>query len=200
MIVPKGYTEGEILEIIERVVNVLANKFTFGVYDLADIKQHGRLKALEAINSGKYKEGLPIDKFIYTHVRNRYMNLKRDKYSRNEPPCLKCPFRNLTLASGCSEFNNKNNCELFAKWDKNNSAKKSLARPGDLTVNDDGEISIPSNHNVSDDAAHAELMRLIDQKLPMNMRNDWLRLRAGVKLNKDRTNEIYETVREIIDG
>ena len=200
MIVPKGYTEGEILEIIERVVNVLANKFTFGVYDLADIKQHGRLKALEAINSGKYKEGLPIDKFIYTHVRNRYMNLKRDKYSRNEPPCLKCPFRNLTLTSGCSEFNNKNNCELFAKWDKNNSAKKSLARPGDLTVNDDGEISIPSNHNVSDDAAHAELMRLIDQKLPMNMRNDWLRLKAGVKLNKDRTNEIYETVREIIDG
>ena len=201
MKIPKGYTEQEVLDIIDRVVNHLAPSFVFGAYDSVDIKQYGRLKALEAIESGKYEEGRPLDKFIYSHVRYRYINLKRDKYSRKESPCDKCPFKDAGSISGCKEFNNKSNCELWAKWSKTNSAKKSLAKPGDLAINEDGEVAVPcESRPVIEHVAEKELLQLIDKNLPASMRSDWLKLKAGVKLSKDRTNEIYMIVKGIVNG
>jgi hypothetical protein len=201
MKIPKGYTEQQVVTIIDRVVNTLAPNFVFGTYDLADIKQHGRLKALEVLEEEKYDATRPLDKFLYTHIRNRYLNLIRDKLSRNDVPCNKCPFKDLSLSSGCREFNNKSNCELYFKWNKTNGAKRSLAKPSDLCRDDDGEVNVScGSKSVSDDVSERELMRLIDVKLPTDMRGDWLKLKAGVKLSKDRTNEIHAAVKEIIGG
>ena len=47
--IPKGMTEEEVLSIIESVVNVLAFNFKFGYFDLDDMKQQGRMYALEAL-------------------------------------------------------------------------------------------------------------------------------------------------------
>jgi hypothetical protein len=201
MKIPKGYTESEVLSIIDRVVNALAPNFLFGVYDLVDIKQEGRFEALKALEGGKYDPTRDLDKFLYAHVRNRYLNLIRDKFSRNDIPCNKCPFKDASLVSGCKEFSNKSNCELWFRWNKNNGAKRSLAKPGDLSTNDDGEVNVSCHgKSVIDNVEERELMRMIDVGLPADMRSDWLKLKAGVKLSRDRTQEIERVVKGIING
>ncbi len=198
---PNGLTEAETLSIINRVVNALAPNFIFGINTLEDIKQFGRMEAIKALNGNGYDPTRPLDKFLYSHLRNRYINFRRDKLSRNDVPCLKCPLQDLSLPSGCKQFTNKSNCELWIKWTKTNGAKRSLAKPSDLATNSDGEINVSCrSKSVTDDVAERELLQLIDTQLPAPMRSDWLKLKAGVKLSKERTNELHTIVKEIISG
>ena len=91
MKIPKGMTEEQVLEAIENVVNSLARNFRFGYFDTEDMKQEGRVYAIEGITKYNPKVG-PLENFLRTHIRNRFINLRRNKLTRYQPPCVDCPF------------------------------------------------------------------------------------------------------------
>src|SRR5437763_58309 len=85
---PHGLTEDVVLAAIDNAVNVLARSFRFGIYDVEDIKQEARIMGLEAVPRWDRKR--PLENFLYSHIRNRLINFKRNKFRRNDPPCPKC--------------------------------------------------------------------------------------------------------------
>lgn len=68
-------------EIILKVIDRIAPKYTFGYYELDDIKQESYIICLEAIE--KYDKSRPFENFISKHLSNRLKTLIRDKYSRS---------------------------------------------------------------------------------------------------------------------
>lgn len=204
MKIPKGYTEAQVLEIIEKIVNTLASSFRFGYMDVDDLKQEGRIFALELIEKDKYDPTKPLENFLYTHVRNRYLNFKRDKFSRYEPPCYGCPFfdpKNLksTNHNQCSAFANKNDCEKWDTWSKRNSSKRNLLEAIDLdSVHDEKENNMRLDGGVETGAAFNELVASIDEQLPIELRSDYLRMRQGQKISNYRATKVREAVKEIL--
>src|SRR5210317_2085879 len=69
------------LETIMKVVNRIAPKYTFGYYDVDDIKQEAYIICFEALE--KYDPSRPFENFISKHLSNRLKTLIRDKYSRS---------------------------------------------------------------------------------------------------------------------
>jgi DNA-directed RNA polymerase specialized sigma24 family protein len=86
----KALTEAELLKAINYVVDSLAGGFTFGSYTIEDIQQEARCFALEALRkfnpnfkqSGTLEEKLRS--FLFTTIRRRLMNLKRDKQGKTK--------------------------------------------------------------------------------------------------------------------
>lgn len=190
MKLPPNHTEAQVLAIIDKVVNQLARSFVFGHYDIDDIKQFGRLKAVELLTTGSYDPSRPLEAWIYTHVRNRYINLRRDKLTRYDPPCLKC-------AAGT--FCGDGPCKKFRDWKGRNSAKASLQRPMDLNHVAD-EAGMHSESDVDTDATIHESLRLIDEHLPIGLRQTYLQMRDGVSVPKCRRLQVEAAVTEILKG
>jgi DNA-directed RNA polymerase specialized sigma24 family protein len=63
------------------VIDRIAPKYTFGYYDVDDIKQESYIICLEALS--KYDQNRPFENFISKHLSNRLKTLIRDKYSRS---------------------------------------------------------------------------------------------------------------------
>jgi DNA-directed RNA polymerase specialized sigma24 family protein len=82
MKIPKGMTEKEVLEIINKVASRYAHKFRFGYFEADDIRQEAVIIAMEALE--RYEEGRPLENFLAVHVKNRLNNFKRDKYLTGE--------------------------------------------------------------------------------------------------------------------
>lgn len=77
---PKGMTEQQLIETINRVSESLCKQFKFTYYDVDDLKQECFIFAASCLD--KYDHSKPFDNFLYIHIRNRLINLKRDKYCR----------------------------------------------------------------------------------------------------------------------
>jgi DNA-directed RNA polymerase specialized sigma24 family protein len=90
LILPDNYTETEVIDIINTVADRLCYKFKFGYHSAEDMKQQARLYAWEGME--KYDGKRPLENFLWTHVRNRLYNFKRNNYSRLEKPCDTCEF------------------------------------------------------------------------------------------------------------
>ena len=80
MKIPKGMTESEVLEIINKICDRYAYKFKFGYFEPEDIRQEAFIIAVDALD--RYEEGRPLENFLAVHVKNRLNNFKRDKYYR----------------------------------------------------------------------------------------------------------------------
>ena len=68
-------------EIILKVIDRIAPRYTFSYYELDDIKQESFIICLEAVE--KYDNSRPFENFISQHLSNRLKTLIRDKYSRS---------------------------------------------------------------------------------------------------------------------
>lgn len=71
----------EQLTIIQKVIDRIAPKYTFGFYEVEDVKQEAFIICAEALE--RYDEKRPLENFISKHLSNRLKTLKRDKYFRN---------------------------------------------------------------------------------------------------------------------
>lgn len=193
MKIPVNKTEKEVLEEIDRIVNILAYKFKFGYYDVEDIKQEGRIEGIKALD--KYDENLPLPNFLYSHIRNRLTNLIRDKYHRNDPPCKMCHGVN----QGHTEHKDGKFCEQYIIWKNRNERKANLVCPTDISNIDDTEeknTKVPDS--VSDNLIKKEVFDLIDLKLPVSLRADYLKLRSGVNIPKIRKDLIVKTIKDFL--
>ena len=83
-------TEQELLDTIDIITKKLAYKFKFGYHQIEDMKQQISIFALEGLEN--YDNKRPLENFLWTHVRNRLFNFKRDNYQRPDKPCKTCPF------------------------------------------------------------------------------------------------------------
>lgn len=194
---PEGMSEGEAVAIIYRVVDLLASKFRFGYHSTEDMRQQGAIFAVEALQGTHYDVARPLENFLYTHIRNRFINLKRDKFVRNELPCRTCIFfdpQYKKSTNQCGAFEDKMECDRFKKWRVRNDAKRSLMQPVDI-----GAIAEPNKVSYADfNMMNEEVKQLINAQLPVALRADFLRLYEGEFVPKSQKERVRDCILNIL--
>lgn len=188
---PEGMSEEEVLATINRSVEMLCHSFVFGCYDIDDIRQEAWAFALEAMP--RYDPTRPLGNFVYRHIRNRLLNLKRNKHRRNDPPCMLCH------RGHQHEHPDGEVCVAYRRWKRRNDTKANLARPGGFEgVADEKETNMRLPCRVGETAECNELLAAIDEKLPPDLRADYLRLRAKEPVPTARRTKVEAAIREIL--
>ena len=104
---PKGVSQEDFLTALDNITKRLASKFRFAYHSIDDMKQQAAIFALEGLKN--YDTSRPLENFLWTHVRNRLFNYKRNNYQRPDNPCITCPFFDKHLQNSnnqCSKFLN----------------------------------------------------------------------------------------------
>jgi len=196
---PNGVTQEQFLDVLDNISKRLGHKFKFGYHSFDDMKQQAAIFALEGLQ--KYDNKRPLENFLWTHVRNRLFNYKRDNYQRPDKPCLSCPLYDAHCKksmSGCLEFENKTDCELYMAWETRNSSKKNIMKPVGI---DDLQDSCPRNHksaNIPDMVFNNQVIDLLDKHLPAQYRETYLRLKYGEKIYKNDLKKLQAIIQEIL--
>jgi hypothetical protein len=189
--------DGETIDIINNIANRLASRFKFGYHDLSDMKQQARLFALEGLKN--YDGVRPLENFLWTHVRNRLFNFKRDKYARPSKPCLDCKYYIVDSDNDCIKHNDITECKTYAKWVKLNTQKKNIMNFIDITgINDEHEKTMSSVEDLDNYLDYKEILTIINKNLPIALRPLFKKLQFGTKLNKSQKNKIQTILREIL--
>lgn len=188
----KTVDENELLKVIDIITKKLAYKFKFGYHDIEDMKQQISVFALEGLKNYDHKR--PLENFLWTHVRNRLFNYKRDNYQRPDKPCYSCPLFDKKNSS-CTKFANKNDCELYYSWSERNENKKNLMHLTTIEeVKDYANAFFDKNTLIE----HTEIIKILDEKLSGEYRSIYLKLKGGSKINKSDRDKLYSKVQEIL--
>lgn len=196
MFIPKGYTEQEVLDIIENIVNRLAYKFVFGYFDVDDIKSRGRELAIKKLADESFDGKRPLENFLYIHIKNRLGNDKRDLYERKTPPCVKCPFFDKSYPNECAAFSDKMECDKWKNFVNRNNDKKGLMKPANIEDTSE-ELYLSCTTDVLEDMSNVEIMELIDKEISIELRPLLIKLRNGIKLVKTDYKKLFEEVKNI---
>ena len=196
MKIPPGKTEAEVLRAIEKSVNILAPSFVFGPYDIDDIKQEGFVFALEVLEKETYDTSRPLENFLYTHLRNRLINFRRNKFRRNDPPCKRCHD-----GDPCANARGEGHCDKYRTWLRRNTNKANICNPLTLdSVKDEGDQGVNEPSSVEQAVEAQELVDLIDKNLPIELRQVYLQMRAGVSVPKTARLRVERAVIDICGG
>jgi|TARA_R110000824_G_scaffold1679_3_gene8355 DNA-directed RNA polymerase specialized sigma24 family protein len=187
--IPDNYSEEEVIDIINIVADRLCYKFKFGYHSADDMKQQARLFAWEGME--KYDEKRPLENFLWTHVRNRLYNFKRNNYSRLEKPCDTCEFY---ISKKCTAFDDQMECSLYKGWSDRNSAKKSLMHS--ISVDFDQK---EEDNSVLGTIQSKELVELVDSELHVSFREDWIRFINNLKLSKTKKDRLVEEIKNVLE-
>lgn len=190
-------TEEQVLADIEKVVREFSSSFAFGYFDTEDIQQQARLEAIMALPKyqafDKNGNPRPLPNFLYTVVNSRILNLRRNKYKRNDPPCQLCH------NGRQNEHLDGKNCRKYLIWKKTNFTKANLTRPLTLDgISEEGESNIATSEVVIDNAHLNSMKNTIDEKLDPSLRADYLRMVAKEKIPKVRRKRVEDAVKLII--
>lgn len=184
MKVPPNMTEEEVIDVIVRVSKKVAWRYKFGYYEEDDIQQEAFIIGMTGMEY--YDENYPLENFLITHINNRLKNFKRNNYYRREPICATC--------------NNKSNeCTICKRREHHKTVRQNLMRPIEF-----GQLDVSAYHNLCDkydyeqDVHIAEFHDIIKRRLPVNMREDYLKMLDGVYVEKMRRQEIQQLILEII--
>lgn len=84
---PEGYTEQQVIAIMDKCVNVFMVRYKIVPRDRDDLKQQGRLFGLEALSQDKFDpERAKLDAFLYTHIRNKLLDYIRNSNTLKNSP------------------------------------------------------------------------------------------------------------------
>ena len=187
-------TEEQVIQTIDNIANRLATKFKFGYHEIEDMKQQARLFAWEGLKN--YDGVRPLENFLWTHVRNRLYNFKRNNFGRPDKPCDTCPFydRNFfnSKGYGCKAYDNHEECDLYLGWMNRNTAKRNIMNTSKL------DLDIQDRNSVENKFDRDDMFNLIDTSLPVQHREDWIRLTNDLKLPKARKEIIVAVVLDIL--
>lgn len=199
MIPPNNLTEEEFVYAVNRVIALVAPSFVFSYYDFDDISQHCWVEVLKALP--KYDGIRPLENFVFTHCRNRLINLWRDELRRNEPPCRECYEAHSTgispaqLSHGDGDY-----CKKFKAWLKRNSTKASLAEPQDIAYANEDNKAIRDKKNIAAEVEFTELLRRIDAELPAELRSTYQRMLAEEKVSTRQRARVAAAIEAILLG
>lgn len=191
-------SENEFVRVWEKISKKLGYKFKFGYHSHEDMKQQAAIFALEGLKN--YDNKRPLENFLWTHVRNRLFNYKRDHYQRPDKPCLTCPFHkpdDPSLPSACCEFSNKNDCSLYSSWISRNDSKKNIMKPIGLDTLTDNSNELVNN-NLLNNISNQEIINLIDTNISIKNRPIFLRLRGGSKVPKTQLKKLLAEIKQIL--
>lgn len=179
---------------MEKVTGRLAPKFVFGYHSIEDIKQQAWIELLDGDTLQRYDTKRSLENFLFAHIHNRLFNLKRNKYSRYDKPCLNCPLNaydpHLENSSNqCTAYSDKMDCDLWLKWTKRNQSKKNIMCAGPINLE-------PSNDN---ELLNDEVYQIVSDNMPADLRSDFLRMMDGCSLPKSRKEKIQNIVLEILE-
>ncbi|MBY0525583.1 MAG: hypothetical protein K2R98_19415 [Gemmataceae bacterium] len=198
MQLPPGKTEQEVMAAIEKAVNILAPSFVFGYMDLDDIKQTARMYGLQCLR--QYDSSRPLDNFVYSHIKNRLINYKRDNLRRNDAPCRECHAASMT-GSPFSHHTDSLPCQKYRAWKSRNDNKANIMHPLDLDfIADEREPNTRQESEVESEVETKELLRLIDMNLDVDLRATFLQMKAGQSVPKARRMVVEKAVRDILKG
>ena len=194
MTIPPHMTEEQVLQTIDNIANRLASKFKFGYHELEDMKQQASLFAWEGLKN--YDGVRPLENFLWTHVRNRLYNFKRNNFGRPDKPCDTCPFfdRNFVNSRGygCKAYDNHEECDLYLGWMNRNTAKRNIMNTSKL------DLDIQDQNSVENTFDRSDIFNLVDSTIPVQYREDWIRLTNDLKLPKARKEIVVAVVLEIL--
>lgn len=99
----------------------------------------------------------------------------------------------------CVTFGDPENpCKRYVEWRKRNKTKQALMRPVDVSILP--EQARKENSCVHEDMLLSELEQLIDMKLPLELRSDYIRMRSGVQISLTRRVRVQTAVTELLKG
>jgi hypothetical protein len=188
-------SEEEFVLVWEKISQKLGYKFKFGYHSHEDMKQQAAIFALEGLKNYDHKR--PLENFLWTHVRNRLFNYKRDNYQRPDKPCLACPFyqpHNSNSSHDCSEFSNKHDCSLYSSWITRNENKKNIMRP----VGIDSISQEIAKDDLLKNISNKEIIKLIDTKISVKNRPIFLKLLGGIKVPKLEVTKLVKEIKQIL--
>ena len=178
-------TEEEVLHIIKRVAHKLSSKYTFGFYDRADIEQESFIIAQEALPKFN-PQFASLETFLYIHINNRLKTFKRDNYVRQDFVCKHCG-------------NQDPLCEFCQRREWRQSTKRYLIEPIDIdNVRDEHERNMRVEMDPLENMEINEILSIINTKLDIPLREDYLRMLQGVYISKQRRLFIENTIIDIL--
>jgi len=197
--VPQGMAEAEVLSVIEQVIPVAVSKISVPGLDREDLLQEARIMALEALERYDPQPGAdgrptrPLERFLFVHVRNRTLNLRRSRFVRADPPCVQCHH-----AQPCREDGQV--CEAYARWKSIQDRKLKVRCPQAIDrVDDEHEKNTRYASDVVENAELKEMLAKIDQHLDIELRATYLQMRAGKgNIPKAKRQAVEAAVREIL--
>jgi hypothetical protein len=187
-------SESEFLQVLENISKRLIHKFKFGYHDIDDMKQQAAIFAIEGLE--KYDNSRPLENFLWTHVRNRLFNYKRNNYQRPDKPCFNCPLYDPNFKNSnnqCLEFSDKNNCEPYAAWSNRNENKKNIMKPSYI------DYDIEQKHSLEHLVQNNEILNFLDENIHSDYREYYLRLKHGEKLNKNKLLKLQKHIKDLME-
>lgn len=167
------------MRIAQEVCKKSASKYKFAYYDYDDIIQESLLSCYKVFE--KYDGRVPLENFLSKHVNNRMKNLKRDKYYR--------PFK--CTCSG--------DCEKCVKRTESRNKKKNTLDCTDIsTIKDEVEFNMRFYEDIGTEIDIQEMQELIDQSMPSEYRDDYLKYKAGIKISSVKKQQIETIIFSII--
>ena len=195
MKIPKGMTEEQVLDVVNKTVAYLAPSFKFGYFDADDMKQEGFIFCLDALESFNFKKSTQEDigdalfTFLKTHVRWRFLNMRRKQLSRVEPPICSCDLCK-------TDSPNRLDCKKYSSWIKRNMAKRSLMEPFDVDEVYKQENS--QSLDFEDKLLSSDIIKILDRYIPASIRVDYRRFVDGDTLPKNKKERLIQEIKKII--
>lgn len=193
---PNGVSEEEFLKVLDNISKRLGHKFRFGYHDFDDMKQQAAIFAMEGLE--KYDNTRPLENFLWTHVRNRLFNYKRNNYQRPDKPCFSCPFFDKTYKlsnNQCSKYTEKKDCELYSSWSNRNDAKKNIMQPTHI----ESESSHAHPFSFLNNLQNEEIIKFLDDHIQSDHRETYLKLKHGNKVPKQQLNKLVSHIKELME-
>jgi len=191
-------TEKDFLEAWEKISKKLGYKFKFGYHSHEDMKQQAAIFALEGLKN--YDKKRPLENFLWTHVRNRLFNYKRDNYQRPDKPCLTCPFykpNDSNTPHECTEFSSKDECSLYSSWALRNESKKNIMKPVTIEKIQENSKEITTD-NFINNISNKEIIKIIDENISIKNRPTFLKLLGGIKIPKPEITRLVKEIKTIL--
>lgn len=164
------------------------------------MKQQISIFALEGLKNYDHKR--PLENFLWTHVRNRLFNYKRDNYQRPDKPCLSCPLYDphcKKSISGCADYVDKNDCDLYNNWANRNVVKKNLMHLNTIDEIKDFANAFSSEENLLlNDISTNEILQLVETHLNGDDRTTYLKVKSGAKVTKAEMTKLTTRLQQIL--
>ena len=193
---PNKVSEEEFLKVLDNISKRLANKFKFAYHSFEDMKQQAAIFALEGLE--KYDNSRPLENFLWTHVRNRLFNYKRNNYQRPDKPCFTCEFFDKLCNKSdnqCEKYTDKYSCSLYAAWAKRNENKKNIIQPS--YIEDNNGFEQPSDMILS--IENTEIITFLDNHIDPEYRENYLKLKHGVKIPNSQLNKLKAHIAKLME-
>lgn len=195
----KKVSEEDFLKALDHISKKLIYKFKFGYHEIEDMKQQAAIFAMEGLEN--YDNKRPLENFLWTHVRNRLFNFKRDNYCRPDNVCIDCPFydpKNLKSTNQCSKFKNKEDCSIYSQRENRNLSKKNLMKP--LNIEYENNNFADNSMDVFENISNSEILSIIENNIETKYRETYLKLKGGAKVYKQDLLKLKDHIKHLLQN